>query len=85
MWGFDDEERTLLMAATTQLPELREVVERARPHADFPGLLLLKATVEELDDIYTLVEELTDGTRSRRRRDLLDGLRASLCSAMDAF
>jgi len=75
----------VLMAATTHIPELREVVERGAPHDEVPGLLLLRATVEELDDIYTLVEELTDGTRSRRRRELLDSLRASLCSAMDAF
>jgi hypothetical protein len=33
----------------------------------------------------TLVEHLTDRTRSRKRRELLDDLRASLCSSMDGF
>jgi hypothetical protein len=34
--------------------------------------------------VYTLVEELTDRT-SRKRRELLDDMRASLCTAMDGF
>jgi hypothetical protein len=50
-----------------------------------PGLLLIDATVEELDEMYTLVEELTDMRTGRRQRDLLDGLRASLCNSMDGF
>jgi hypothetical protein len=85
MWAFDEEERAVLLAATTHVPELRAVIARGRPHQEVAGVLVLTATVEELDDVYTLVEELTDGTRSRRRRELLDGLRASLCSAMDGF
>jgi hypothetical protein len=84
-WGFDQQQQALLLAATTHLPTLREVVERARPYEEIAGLLLLRASIDELDQIYTLVEDLTDGTRSRRRRDLLDGLRASLCGAMDTL
>jgi len=84
LWGFEDEERKVLIAATTDAPALRAIFARARPHAELPGLLLLKATVKELDEVYTLVEELTDATRSRNRIDLLDGLRASLCSSMDS-
>ena len=84
LWGFDDEERTVLLEATSNVPRLRAVIARGRPSAEDPGLLLLKATVEELDDVFTLVEELTDATRSRKRIKLLDGLRASLCSSMDA-
>jgi len=84
VWGFEDDERKVLIAATTNAPALRAIFARARPHAELPGLLLLKATVKELDEVYTLVEELTDATRSRKRLDLLDGLRASLCSSMDS-
>ena len=47
--------------------------------------MLLQATVDELDEIYTLVEHLTDATRSRRRIELLDGMRMDLCTAMDGF
>jgi hypothetical protein len=35
--------------------------------------------------MYSLVEALTDGTRSRRRLELLEGLLASLCTAIDGF
>jgi hypothetical protein len=84
LWGFEDEERKVLIAATTHEPALRAIFARARPHAQSPGLLLLKATVKELDAVYTLIEDLTDATRSRNRIDLLDGLRASLCSSMDS-
>jgi hypothetical protein len=56
-----------------------------QPHAEIDGLLIVRATVDELADIYTLVERLEDDTRSRRPLELLDGLRASLSSAMDGF
>ena len=65
--------------------ELRSIISRARPHVEVPGLLLIDATVEELDEMYTLVEELTDVMPRGRRRELLDGLRASLCNSMDGF
>jgi hypothetical protein len=52
---------------------------------DVPGLLLINATVEELDAMYTLVEELTDVMPRGRRRELLDGLRDSLCNSIDGF
>ena len=85
LWGFDDEERSVLLAATTHIPSLRAVIARASPAANMPGILILQATVDELDEVYTLVEHLTDATRSRRRIELLDGLRASLCTSMDGF
>ena len=85
VWGFDDEERSALLAGTTHIPSLRAVVSRASPAAEIKGLLILQATIDELDEVYTLVEHLTDMTRSRRKIELLDGLRASLCSAMDGF
>jgi hypothetical protein len=84
-WGMDKEERQVLLDATVALPELRAVVARCKPHADVPGLLLVRATVAELDEMYTLVEDLTGGTRSRKRRELLDGLRMSLSTAIDGF
>lgn len=85
LWGVDDEEREVLWEATRYIPELRAVIARAKPHGEIAALLLVRATVAELDQVYTLVEDLTDGTKSRRRRELLDGLRASLCNSMDGF
>jgi hypothetical protein len=85
LWGFDDASREVLLVATTHIPSLRAIVARASPAAEVAGLLLLQATVDELDEVYTLVEQLTDATRSRRRVELLDGLRASLCTSMDGF
>jgi hypothetical protein len=85
LWGFDGEQGAVLRAATESIPHLRAILDRAQPHADVPGLQVLQATVQELDDIYTLVEHLTDATRSRKRRDLLDDLRASLSVSMDGF
>jgi hypothetical protein len=64
---------------------LRAVVARASPAADVEGLLVLQATLQELDEIYTLVEHLTDAARSRRRVELLDGMRMDLCAVMDGF
>jgi hypothetical protein len=85
LWGFDGEGREVLLEATTHLPSLRAVVARASPATDVPGLLLVQATVDELDAIYRRVEELTDATRSGRRIELLDGMRADLCTAIDGF
>jgi len=84
LWGFDDAERDLLLAATMHIPVLRAIVARSQPHTEIVGLLYLQATVAELDEVYTLVEELTDMTRGRRRRELLDGLRATLCTSIDS-
>lgn len=84
-WGIDDAERDFLREHTADTFKLRGIIARARPHADVPGLLLINATVEELDEMYTLVEGLTDIMPRGRRRELLDGLRASLCNSMDGF
>ena len=84
-WGFDDQERKMLMLGTEWIPELRAVVARASPYEEVPGLLLVSATVPELDAIYTLVEELTDLTRSRQGREVLDGLRFTLSTSIDGF
>ncbi len=85
VWAFDDEEREVLLEATTHIPALRAVVSRGSPAVDLEQALMVQATVDELDEVYTLVEQLTDATRSRRRIELLDGLRASLCTSMDGF
>lgn len=85
MWGIDAEEKYFLLDETAHIPELRAIVARARPHADVPGLLLVEATVDELDELYTLVEELTEVVRGTKKRELLDDLRASLCTSIDGF
>ena len=84
-WVLDDEEREYLHGATRGLPDLRAVIMRASPHARDPRVLVVEASVEELDELYTLIEELTDVARGRREHELLDGLRASLCTSMDGF
>jgi hypothetical protein len=85
VWAIDDEERAVLLEATTHIPALRAVVSRGSPAVDLERALMMQATVDELDEIYTLVEQLTDATRSRNRIQLLDGLRMSLSTAMDGF
>jgi hypothetical protein len=85
LWGFDDGEREILVAATARLPELRAVVARAAPRAELGNLWVVEASVAELDEIYSLVEALIDATRSRRRREQLDDMRATLCTSMDGF
>jgi hypothetical protein len=84
LWGFDDEERGLLLEAAAGIPELQAVLLRAEPRTDL-GMWLLRASVSELDDLYSLVEELMDSTRSRKRLDLLEGLLATLCTSIDGF
>lgn len=85
LWGFDDADRDLLIAATEELPELRAVVARAERRADLHGLWIVQAGVRELDEMYSLVEALMGGTRGRRRREQLEGLLATLCTSIDGF
>jgi hypothetical protein len=85
LWGFDDSERGVLVDATTNIPELHALVARAQRRSEFGGVWLVQATVQELDELYSLVEALMDGTRSRKRLDLLEGMLASLCTSIDGF
>jgi hypothetical protein len=85
LWGFDDESRVVLSTATTSIPSLRAIVARAKFHAEVADLLLVVATVAELNQMYTLVGDLMDLTRSRARIELLDALLASLSSSIDGF
>ena len=85
LWGFDDGEREILVAATTSIPALRGVIERAARRADLRNLWVVEASVDELNEIYDLVEALMDGTRSRKRRDQLEDMRATLCTSIDGF
>jgi len=85
LWGFDDGEREILVTATAEIPELRAVVERAGRRAELGNLWVVEASVGELDEIYSLVEALMDGTRSRRWREQLEGMRATLCTSIDGF
>jgi hypothetical protein len=72
-------------APTVELPELRAVIARAERRTDLRGLWVVQASVRELDEIYSLVEALMDGTRSRRRLEQLEGMLATLCTSMDGF
>ena len=84
VWGYDEEERKVLTPATSGLPELRAILARGTPREDIPGLILVIATVAELDAMYSLVEALMDA-RGRRSYEVLDGLLRSLCTAIDGF
>ena len=83
LWGFDVAQQRLLFDATTNLPRLRTVIERATPDVD--GFLVLKATLNELDEMYDLVSALMDATHDKARLQQLDGLLASLCTSIDGF
>jgi hypothetical protein len=85
MWGFDAKEREVLLAATTHLPHLRAIIERAIPARDLPDVMVVKASVGELDEMYSLVEAMMDGTRSRRKLEVLESMLAGLCNSMDGF
>ncbi len=85
LWGFDGEARAFLLQATAGIPELHAVVSRGEPHPEVPGLWVLRATMRELDEMYSLVEALMDVTRGRRKLELLEGLLASLCTSIDGF
>jgi hypothetical protein len=74
-----------LLDATERIPELRAVVERARPSTEWSGVWLLEATPDELDQMYDLVQALMGTARSRKRQDILDGLLGSLCTSIDGF
>lgn len=84
-WGMDEEEYAVLWEATATIPSLRALIARTSPHPDDPSFVWLSAEVREFDELYTLVERLTEMTRRRHRRELLDGLRASLSASMDGF
>ena len=61
------------------------MIARAERRADLGALWVVQASVRELDEIYSLVEALMDGTRSRRRLEQLEGMLATLCTSMDGF
>jgi hypothetical protein len=85
MWGLRRKSDGALARATSSIPRLRAVIDRAVPRPDLaPDLLLVQASFEELDEMY-LIEALMDGTRTTRRLELLDGLLASLCTSIDGF
>lgn len=84
LWGYDEEERRVLAPAMSGLPALRAILARGTAREDVPGLILVDATVAELDAMYSLVEALMDA-KGRRRFEVLDGLLRSLCTAIDGF
>jgi hypothetical protein len=85
LWGFDDAARDILATATVSIPSLRWVVARAERRAEYGNLWMVAASPAELDEMYDLVSALMDGTRSQRKLDALDGMLATLCTAIDGF
>lgn len=92
-WAMLPEERYLLHRATVRDRAMRAVVARAHsldettvdPDDEASDMLLVAATVGELNDLYTLVESLYSGAVSADEREILDGLRASLSTSIDGF
>jgi hypothetical protein len=84
IWGFTGAQRDLLLEAALQGPLFVPLIcsEQRNPDED---LWLMETNVRELNEVYDLVEHLLARERSRKRRELLEGMRASLCSAMDRF
>ena len=85
IWTFSDEARTLLLRATADLPELHAIVARAQREPELDDAWEVTASLEDLDELYSLVEALEDELRGRKQRELLDELRFSLSSALDGF
>jgi hypothetical protein len=85
IWTFDDQARSLLLRATEGLPELRSVIGLAERQPALDNRWEVTASLEDLNDLYTLVEQLIDQARSRKQREMLDGLRFSLSAALDGF
>lgn len=85
LWGFDEEQREVLLSASYDLPELAALVLRASRHQEIAGLWIVWATGHELDAVYSMVEALEHGAGGRKRRELLEGMRMSLCSSIDGF
>jgi hypothetical protein len=82
-WGFDEKGRLLLDTITTGFAELRCIVARASPDGD--GFYSLEATVDELDELYSLGQLLRDRSRHPDRLAMLWGMLRSLSSAIDGF
>ncbi len=85
IWVFDDQARRLLLRSTAGRPELRSVIGRAERQPALDNRWEVTASLEDLNDLYTLVEQLIDQTRGRRQRATLDGIRLSLSAALDGF
>jgi hypothetical protein len=84
-WTFSDEARTLMLRATADLPELHAVIARAQREPEFDDHWEVTASLEDLDELYSLVEALEDALRGRKQRELLEELRFSLSAALDGF
>jgi hypothetical protein len=84
VWAFTTAQRDLLLGVTLDLhaPLFTPLIcsQRRSPEED---LWLMESNVRELNEVYDLVESLLARERNRKRRELLEGMRASLCSAMD--
>ena len=85
VWGFATAQRDVLMDATLRSSPLLPLICSAERRAEGEHLWLLTGSVRELNEVYDLVEVLMARARGARQRDLLEGLLASLCSAMDRF
>jgi hypothetical protein len=86
IWGFTTAQRDLLLGVTLDLhaPLFTPLIcsQRRSPEED---LWVMESNVRELNEVYDLVESLLSQERGRKRRELLEGMRASLCSAMDRY
>ena len=81
IWSIEDGEHEMLRAATRSLPELRGTIVRAEP-TEMPGRVVVKATLEELEDISALLDHLLETTRGRAKLEVAGRIRQSLSIAL---
>jgi hypothetical protein len=67
LWGFDEEQREVLLGASYDQPELAGLVLRTGRYPEISGLWrMVWATGHELDAVYSIVESLEHGARGRK-------------------
>ena len=84
LWGFTDADGVLLAEVTAAVPALRTVLARAERSAGFPGRWVVRASADDLDDLYRRIEaEMADPSRERRAQ--LEQMLDTLSMAMDGI
>lgn len=84
LWPVDGEQRDILFEATLDVPRLFVLVADAQRGGD-GDWWFVQASGRQLDDFYDLIEALMSRTRNRRRLDQLEGMLATLSTAIDGF
>jgi hypothetical protein len=84
LWGFTDAEGALLAEVTASVPTLRALAARAERSAGFPARWVVRASADELDDLYRRIEAVM-ADQSRERRAQLERMLETLSMAIDGI